>query len=538
MVRSRRWASAADLGWGFVSGTDLTIGASDPPPANVPANTQVMTPAFRIVLGLIVAIAVVALALLPSVKLPGPEIPGINGVFSAVVFVTEISIGFLLFVRFRQQAVRSLLLLGCAYLFSAMMAVLYVLTFPGALMIGRPVLGTPQSVSWIFVIWIFGFASLALVAVAMASGLASGAERPIVPSSVERALAAAIASVIAAVFGIALIAIFFSDQLPPLIGGSGFTLLSEGPTYLAAAMLALAVALILLRRPLHNELYLWLALSLSVLALANVISNAGGGRYTLGWTACRVSWMVSACALFLYFMEQFVRQQRQLGRARDVLEQRVTERTADLTGMIDQRDLLLREVHHRVKNNFQVVNSLIHLQSAHAKDAETKAVLADLHRRVYALGLVHQQLMQSNNLATFDVRAFLYDLSANLAAWPATDQRGIKVTAEADPIAADLDFAGPLTLLINELVDGALKRRFPDGQASRIVIALHKRSADTVVLTVSDNAEIAPGEPEEPELRIMTALVKQLKGELTTTRGGETVITVVMPHPKVRIGLG
>jgi two-component sensor histidine kinase len=530
MVGPPIWGVGGEPGLGFLSGSDLSIGTADAPPAK----TSAMTPAFRVTLGLIAAFAAVAVALLPFAKLPGPEMPGINGVFSAVVFVAEISIGFLLFVRFRQQPVRSLLLLGCAYFFSALMAVLYVLTFPGALMTGRPVLGTAASVSWIFVIWIFGFASLVLIAVAMATGT----ERPIAANGAARALAAAIASVIVCVFGIALIAIFFTGQLPPMIGRTGFTALSEVPTYLAAAMLALAVALILLRPALHNELYLWLALSLSVLALANVISNAGGGRYTLGWTACRVSWMVSACALFLYFMEQFVRQQRQLGRARDVLEQRVAERTADLTGMIDQRDLLLREVHHRVKNNFQVVNSLIRLQSAHAKDAETKTVLADLHRRVYALGLVHQQLMQSNNLATFDVRAFLYDLSANLAAWPATERRGIKVTAEADPIAADLDFAGPLTLLINELVDGALKRPLPDGHAGHIAIALRKRSADTVVLTVSDNAEIAPVEPEEPESRIMTALVKQLKGELTTARDGETVITVVMPHPKVRVGLG
>lgn len=493
-----------------------------------------MTSAFRATLGLIAAFALTAAGLLPFAKLPGPQLPGINGVFSAVVFVAEISIGFLLLGRFREQPVRSLLLLGCAYLFSALMAVLYLLTFPGALTAAGSVLGTPQSVSWIFVTWIFGFAVLALAGVA----LAAGADRPLAAGRVTPALAVAIVAVVCGVLGLGALAIFFSGQLPPMIGGSGFTPLSEVPTYLAAAMLALAVAIILLRPPLRNELYLWLALSLSVLALANVISNAGGGRYTLGWTACRVSWMISACALFLYFMEQFVRQQRQLGRARNLLEQRVTERTAELTGMIDQRDLLLREVHHRVKNNFQVVNSLIRLQSTHAKGAETKAVLADLHHRVYALGLVHQQLMQSDKLATFDVRAFLYDLSVNLAAWPSTDQRGIKVTAEADPIAADLDFAGPLTLLINELVDGALKRRFPQGQTGRITIALRKHSADTVVLTVSDNAEIPPDGLAEPESRIMTALVKQLNGEVTITRDGETVITVVMPHPKVRTGLG
>ena len=268
MVGLLIWGVGGGPGLGFVSGSDLTIGAADTPPA--------MTPAFRIALGLIVAFAAVAIALLPFAKLPGPEMPGINGVFSAVVFVAEISIGFLLFVRFREQRVRSLLLLACAYLYSALMAVLYVLTFPGALMIGRPVLGTPQSVSWVFVTWIFGFASLVLVAVAMATG----AERPLAPNGIARALSAAITVVAGGVFAIAVIAIFFTDRLPPMINTSGFTLLSEAPTYLAAAMLAASVAIILLRPPLHNELYLWLALSLSVLALANVISNAGGGRYT------------------------------------------------------------------------------------------------------------------------------------------------------------------------------------------------------------------------------------------------------------------
>ena len=134
------------------------------------------------------------------------------------------------------------------------------------------------------------------------------------------------------------------------------------------------------------------------------------------------------------------------------------ERTADLTNMIGQRDLLLREVHHRVKNNFQVINSLISFESSHAASDETRETLRNLHGRVYALGLVHQRLMQSSNLATFDIRVFLDDLCGNLASLSSADMRGITLVAEADPLQTDLDVAGPLALLVTELVTAAFAR--------------------------------------------------------------------------------
>src|SRR5207244_3894795 len=129
--------------------------------------------------------------------------------------------------------------------------------------------------------------------------------------------------------------------------------------YLTLAMLGFAVAVILLIVREQSGLYLWLSLALTSMAFANILSQTGGARYTIGWSFGRLSWIVSACVLFLYFLGQLARHQNLLAKARDVLEQRVEERTADLKKMISHRDLLLREVHHRVKNNLQIVDSLI-----------------------------------------------------------------------------------------------------------------------------------------------------------------------------------
>ena len=297
------------------------------------------------------------------------------------------------------------------------------------------------------------------------------------------------AAVLIAVTGIFLAATAWEGRLSPLINGARWTGLDTGASSAAIAMLIGGVAIVLLRLR-RNALFLWLSLALTAMAFANILSTAGGGRYTVGWTVCRLSWLASACALFLYFMGQFVRQQRLLGRARDALEQRVEERTADLTGMIAQRDLLMREVHHRVKNNFQVVNSLINFQATNSHSAETHEALQSLHRRVYALGLVHQQMMQSSNLSTFDIRAFLDDLCANLATWADADKRGIRVATAADALQTNPDFAGPLGLLLTDLVSNAFAR-FPPGQTGAIDVSLRLRDDDALVLTVKDNGAAA-----------------------------------------------
>ena len=113
------------------------------------------------------------------------------------------------------------------------------------------------------------------------------------------------------------------DRLPALMVGSSWSAFNRALNFMAIAMLIGSVAVILVKMRNRDELFLWLAVALTAMAVANILSGAGGGRYTVGWSAGRMSWLVSAFVLFLFFMRLLARQQR-------LLERRVAERTSEL----------------------------------------------------------------------------------------------------------------------------------------------------------------------------------------------------------------
>ena len=469
------------------------------------------------------AYALVCIALWTIARRPGPVIPGISAFFAAGVFVTELATAFLLFVRLRDMRTWSLLLLACAYLYSSLMALPYLLTFPGALLRNASVFGSSQSIAWTFLLWVFGFSSLTLIAALLET-------RRMPQISTERlslSIWVAAACVLATVAAVIALAIGAAEWLPLQVGPGGWTRWDEWFSYLNMALLLAGVVVIIGMVRERNEIFLWASLALTAMFFGNVLSTYGGGRFTVGWSFSRVSWVFSGCALFLYFMGQFVRQQRLLSDARAALEQRVGERTAELTSMIGQRDLLLREVHHRVKNNFQVINSLVNFQASHAASPETRQALNHLHGRIYALGLVHQRLMQSSNLATFDIHAFLADLCGNLAVLSSADARGIALTARADPLQTDLDFAGPLGLLVTELVTAAFAR-FGDGEGGKIEVTIRRGDIGRLALTVQDDAR---PEDDISESRIVRGLVRQLDGDIVIAQEGGTLATVTLRDP-------
>jgi two-component sensor histidine kinase len=480
----------------------------------------------RLTLALIVVYACAALLLVQFASVPGPVVPGLSAFFAAGVFVTELSTGFLLFVRFRETRQASLLVLACACLYSALMAISYLLTFPDAVLREGVLIGSSRSTAWIYTAWVFGFALLTLAAVSIEAWFMGWK----IPRS-GSVVSTAIALVIAAVAVISMLAIMRPDWLPDLVGPGGWTRADNAIMYAAVSMMFAGACVILTIIRGRNELFLWLALALTVLFCGNALSQIGAGRYTVGWSVSRVSWVFSGSILFLYFMGQFVRQQRLLGRSRDALERAVAARTADLTDMVGQRDLLLREVHHRVKNNFQVINSLISFQAGKAETEETKSALLGLHSRIYALGLVHQGLMQSDNLSTFDIRSFLRDLCDNVAALSSAEAREIRITAEADALQADLDDAGPLGLLVTELVSAAFEH-FGEDQHGVIHVTLHRGPESQLVLGVTDNARRAPDARDAlssgPRARIVQALVAQLSGTLRPEEADGTNVRVTM----------
>lgn len=216
-----------------------------------------------------------------------------------------------------------------------------------------------------------------------------------------------------------------------------------------------------------------------------------------------------------------------LKAANEKLEQLVADRTAALT----QRDLLLREVYHRVKNNLQVVDGLLLLQSRKLADPDAVAAIEGLRKRVYAIGLVHHQLMGSSDLKTFDVGVFLRDLVAHL-------QQGapdtVTLRIDAAPLSVDLDFAVPLGLLVTELITNALKHAFPNG-AGEVRVDLEAPQEGEVVLRIADNGVGFSDPTGTPTpslgLTIVKGLVRQLRGRIQSSQANGVRWEARFPAP-------
>lgn len=223
------------------------------------------------------------------------------------------------------------------------------------------------------------------------------------------------------------------------------------------------------------------------------------------------------------------------------LEQRIGERTSELVAAnarlsqaLEQRDLLLREVYHRVKNNLQLIDGIVTLQVRRLADPDAKLALKGLRRRLYALGLVHQQLMGSSNLKTFDVSPFLKELSENII--EGIGGRDISLSVHAIPLDVNLDFAIPLGLLVTELVTNSLKHAFPDGKG-KIEVVLDRREEGAMALVVADNGIgydiLEPSRTEGTSglgTTLIDGLVSQLKAVITVRKMNGTICEVLFTH--------
>jgi PAS domain S-box-containing protein len=225
------------------------------------------------------------------------------------------------------------------------------------------------------------------------------------------------------------------------------------------------------------------------------------------------------------------RSQADLVVANKALEAMVAERTLALS----QRDLLLREVYHRVKNNLQIVDGLLVMQARELTDEAAKTALIGLRNRVYALGLVHHQLMGSSDLQTFDFAPFLEELSANILEGGAA--REVTLDVKAVPLNVGLDFAIPLGLLVTELVTNSLKHAFPDGRG-RIEVELARAGDGSVSLVVADNGRglaAARADSDGPRglgENIIKGLVAQLRGTMSVSEDNGTRSEVRVAPPE------
>ncbi len=158
---------------------------------------------------------------------------------------------------------------------------------------------------------------------------------------------------------------------------------------------------------------------------------------------------------------------------------------------LEEKEILLKEIHHRVKNNLQVVSSLLSLQQRQTKDSSAHQALQEGRNRVKAMALIHQNLYQDNNLVGVDTQQYISKLANNLVATYKTDNKNIQINTNIDALKLDVDTVIPLGLIINELICNSLKYAFKNKASGEISVNLNILN-NVLNLTVNDNGEGLP----------------------------------------------
>lgn len=214
---------------------------------------------------------------------------------------------------------------------------------------------------------------------------------------------------------------------------------------------------------------------------------------------------------------------------RDLTQRRQQE--IDQKNALQEKEILLKEVYHRVKNNLQVIRSLLNLQSRSLLDEEARVALLETASRVSAMALVHEKLYQSGNLAAIDLQGYIHDLLKQLQASWSSNRNDIQIVQHVTPVQIDLDRAVPLGLLLNELVSNSFKHAFPQNRQGKIEVSVLNVDDSTVIQVADDGIGFPDNIDQEKSksmgLKLSHSLAGQLDGKLLMVRGekGGTVFT-------------
>ena len=200
-----------------------------------------------------------------------------------------------------------------------------------------------------------------------------------------------------------------------------------------------------------------------------------------------------------------------------------------LRASLEEKDVLMREVHHRVNNNLQIIASLLNLQTSRAVDPAVKEELSVVGNRIHSLSLVHQKLYRSQDLSHIDAGGYVHELCAHLQSAFAPVTGAVALVVEAPPQQIPLDSAIHLGLIVNELVTNSLKHGFRDGRGGRLSVSLQRAGADGLVLAIVDDGRVEESTRRGLGMSLVEAMAKRLDGTLTVSRDGGTRTTLTLP---------
>lgn len=212
---------------------------------------------------------------------------------------------------------------------------------------------------------------------------------------------------------------------------------------------------------------------------------------------------------------------------------RIDRREGELRDAVETREAMMREIHHRVKNNLQIVTSLLNLQAKAVEGNGAKRAFNDIQTRVRALALVHRYLYESEDLQSVNLGAFLKELAASLQLSYGISEEQVAIEVDAESVWDVSDRAVPLALFMTEAMSNALKHAFPQGRQGVIRIVLKSMPDSVVRFSVEDNGvgltdaqALAQGTQSSLGMSLIKAFARQVDGTLTISGPPGTVVMI------------
>lgn len=228
---------------------------------------------------------------------------------------------------------------------------------------------------------------------------------------------------------------------------------------------------------------------------------------------------------------------RIVGCHTDITERKLAEEALryheeQMKESLREKEVLLGEIHHRVKNNLHIISNLLYLQANRSEDLRTREILQDSRNRVDSMALIHESLYRVQNFSEINLAEYVRKLSANLLSIYKVQPDAIpfKINAKTD-ILINLEQAIPCSLIINELITNALKHGLQNNRDGEVFVTLERSPENQLILSVGNSGNTVPADfdlknPKSMGLKLVVTLVKQLKGVIEIERGDKTVFVI------------
>ena len=227
------------------------------------------------------------------------------------------------------------------------------------------------------------------------------------------------------------------------------------------------------------------------------------------------------------------RKRRDLQRLNDALQAEIAQRrnAEEAVRHSREKEVLLQEIHHRVKNNLQIITSLLRMQSRAVQDPAFSEALRECQNRVASMALIHDKLYRARDLARVSFGEYVRDLTNNILTSYALPARSVRVRLDIDDLSLSLDYAVPCGLILNELMSNCLKHAFPVGHSGTVYIGFHAEGEEELCLVVRDDGVGVPADVDLDRTsslgwRLIRALVEQLGGVVQWQTAGGTSVEI------------